>query len=184
MDENDPAAIKLVTEYTRYTRQQLSAFLGTTCLRITASNSEDTAFRPHATASLFSIAGLHFLVTAAHIFEDDPPSLWAEAVHGETVHGKEQGKRIRIDEHPRWTHRDIDLGIVYLGDDFVAALEGMRFLTMQDVELNIPTEHPARWDVRYLRVPAGAQRRRQGPHRVRVHDGPVQWLHRRHRLQP
>jgi hypothetical protein len=140
MNENDPAAIKLVTEYTRYTRRQLSAFFGTTCLWITAGNSEDTAFRAHATASLFSIAGLHFLVTAAHIFDDDPPSLWAETVHGETVHGKVHGKRIRIDEHPRCTYGDIDLGFVYLRDDFVAALEGMRFLTMQDVELNIPPD--------------------------------------------
>jgi len=132
MDDGDHADVNLATEYTRLAQRQLSAFLGATCVRVTASSADDSAFRSHATASLFSIAGLNFLVTAAHIFDDNPPSLWAENVHGK--------KRIRIDGHRRWTHGDIDLGFVQLRDDFVAALDGMRFLTMQDVELNIPLE--------------------------------------------
>jgi len=140
MNENDPAAIKLVIEYTRYTRRQLSAFFGTTCLWITAGNSEDTAFRPHATASLFSIAGLHFLVTAAHIFDDDPPSLWVkpcmEKPCTERCTGSASGS-MSIRAAPTGTST---WASYICGTTSVAALEGMRFLTMQDVELNIPPD--------------------------------------------
>jgi hypothetical protein len=117
-----------LAEQSRVAQVQLTPLLKTACMRVMRQTTEAADFRPHATASLFSIGGLHFLITAAHIF-DGEPSLWVE--------NEVTKKRLTL-VGPRWSNEEIDIAFVQMRDELVAGLQGMRFLTMQDVQLQIP----------------------------------------------
>jgi hypothetical protein len=118
----------------RLAERELTPFPKTACVRI-LSSADGKVFRSHATGSLFAIGGLRFLVTAAHIFDDDPPPLWIEnAVQKRRM--TLVGRRWRVDDDGA-----IDLAFVQLGELLTERLEGMRFLTMQDVEPRIAPAH-------------------------------------------
>jgi hypothetical protein len=104
------------------------------CVRVTAADPSESYFRQHGTASLFSIADMHFLVTAAHLFDE------GEDLFVENNLSKPQRTRFRpLGEGPLALPIH-DVAIVRLRAEVVAAFSGMRFLTMQDVALGPATD--------------------------------------------
>ena len=83
--------VKRLTAYSQLANRELKSFLSTACVRIMVTDADATSFQSYATGSLFTVAGLSFLVTAAHIFD---------ARHAVSDHGR-RPTRVARTRHPR-----------------------------------------------------------------------------------
>jgi hypothetical protein len=106
--------IDRLTAYSRLAKRELTPTMKGACVRVMRRTTEAGDFRPEATASLFAIGGLHFLITAAHVF-DGEPSLWLE--------NASTGKIMTlVGQH--WRNDEIDLGFVELPAETASARVG------------------------------------------------------------
>jgi hypothetical protein len=129
-DRDDHARLReAAARYVQVARQTLNDLVRNAAVPLSLADETGKTFRPHATGSLFSIAGMHFLITASHVF-DDSQLLFAK----NTI-----ARKIVSILGTVWRWREADVALVLLRDDVLAQLAGLRFLTLQDISLDEPT---------------------------------------------
>src|SRR5713101_983213 len=128
--EHDARLAEAAAGYVKVARQTMHDLVRTATVPLKLADETGTTFRPHATGSLFSIAGMHFLITASHVF-DGGQLLFAQ--NQNTVAGKVVSILGTV-----WRWKQADLAFVLLRRDVVAQLAGLRFLTLQDISLYEP----------------------------------------------
>jgi hypothetical protein len=124
---------QLTAEFNRKLQPSLSLFLGQVTIPLLRHDEDHNTWRPHGTGSLFTVAGLYFLVTAAHVLDEfwpqnaeAPQTLWAVNAVAK--------KQFSIIGKGRY-QREHDLGVVELRHDVVEQFQGMKFLTAADVRI-------------------------------------------------
>jgi hypothetical protein len=126
---------QLAAQFNRKLKESLSPFLRQVAVPLLRRDEDHGTWRPHGTGSLFTIAGLYFLITAAHVLDDfllspdGPPPKSRQTLWAVNFATKKQfeilGKPLHSPEY--------ELGIVELRADVVEQFHGMKFLTATDV---------------------------------------------------